>query len=136
MLVNDRHTVQRLLSRVNKTCGQFAPGLFLEGVTLEGNENSPVAQGGFADIYKGRYNGKDVAIKRLKCYTSRQDEVQKVWQSFDGSHFMTFTEYPEIERRSVYMGHSEALICTPISWFGQRQLSVTLPLHCDTVDAK
>ena len=80
MLVNDsRHAVQRLLSKLSKTCGQFAPGLFLEGVALEGNENSQVAHGGFADIYKGRYNGKDVAIKRLKRYMNGQDEVEKVW---------------------------------------------------------
>jgi hypothetical protein len=79
VLVNDRHAVQRLLSKLNKTCGQFAPGLFLEGVTLEGNENSPVAQGGFADIYKGRYDGKDVAIKRVKRYMSGQDDIEKVW---------------------------------------------------------
>jgi hypothetical protein len=77
--VNDHHAVQRLLSRLSKTCGQFAPGLFLEGVILEGNQNSPVAQGGFADIYKGRYDGKDVAIKRVKRYTSGQDVIEKVW---------------------------------------------------------
>ncbi|KAJ7447217.1 kinase-like domain-containing protein, partial [Mycena latifolia] len=37
--------------------------LSIEGVTL--NSTNPVARGGFADIYHGRYEKNDVALKRL-----------------------------------------------------------------------
>jgi hypothetical protein len=42
---------------------------FLQGVQREGNW--PVDGGRFSDIYKGNYNGKEVAIKYLRFFTEK-----------------------------------------------------------------
>ena len=36
----------------------------------------PVASGGFGDVWKGAYSGRDVAIKALRVY--KRDDVHKV----------------------------------------------------------
>jgi hypothetical protein len=39
--------------------------LFIHGVDI-GDERDPWAAGGFADVFKGTYEGRQVAVKRLR----------------------------------------------------------------------
>ena len=39
----------------------------------------PVCNGGFADVWKGQYDGRDVAVKILRVYlTSDFEQIRKV----------------------------------------------------------
>jgi serine/threonine protein kinase len=61
------------LSRASRLCPEC---LVLKGIEIESN---PVAWGGFADVYKGRLRGTEVAIKVLKVYEkSDMDKLLKV----------------------------------------------------------
>ncbi|KAJ7646311.1 kinase-like domain-containing protein [Mycena polygramma] len=43
----------------------YPPEFFLE---LDSVDTRQIGRGGFADIFRGRYNGRDVALKRLQVY--------------------------------------------------------------------
>lgn len=46
--------------------------LFITGVKMDAMA-SPVAGGSFADVYRGSYQGHDVAIKRIRVFLSNDD---------------------------------------------------------------
>ena len=47
--------------------------------TCYNHSEIPETSGGFADVWKGRYEGKDVAAKALRVYTkSNFEEIRKV----------------------------------------------------------
>jgi hypothetical protein len=51
---------------LSQACGQLPHSLVING--LEVVDDRPYRSGGFADIYRGVYKGKDVALKRLRAY--------------------------------------------------------------------
>jgi hypothetical protein len=66
------------IRKVSREVRVFPSSLILEGV--EQLQNGPVACGGFADIYKGSYQGKLVAIKfiRFNNTVQKTTQVQRV----------------------------------------------------------
>jgi predicted unusual protein kinase regulating ubiquinone biosynthesis (AarF/ABC1/UbiB family) len=46
--------------------------LFITGVKIDAAA-TPVAGGSFADVYRGAYQGRDVAIKRIRVFLSNDD---------------------------------------------------------------
>ena len=57
----------RLSQRSRQLCGDFR--LLPRNCTLDHRieiEASPIAEGGFSSIFRGRYRGDEVAIKRIK----------------------------------------------------------------------
>jgi hypothetical protein len=56
---------------------QLPPTLFINHVQLE-STTFPVTHGGFADIYRGIYEGNAVAVKRPRIYESDKKEFREV----------------------------------------------------------
>lgn len=61
----------RLQLRVTKSDPKIPPSLWIGGVKLDSHE--PVAMGGYANIYKGQWERKAVALKRLRNFTVEED---------------------------------------------------------------
>jgi hypothetical protein len=57
--------------------GELPPSLFLEGVEI-GSSRDPTYLGGFADIFRGRFQSSDVAVKRLRLFTIDAQQLHKV----------------------------------------------------------
>jgi hypothetical protein len=58
--------VSRALVKLSTTFNYIPPTLFVSGVSLSSRE--PVFGGGFADIFKGVYESKPVAVKRFRDF--------------------------------------------------------------------
>lgn len=85
------HTAQQCLIRLSETSGQFPDALVLQNVELV--NLTPVTEGGFADVYRGRhtnYKGHtaEVALKVLKLRTT--------------SYFSPSTEEPQQQEKKFY----------------------------------
>jgi hypothetical protein len=67
----------------------LALGLFMKGVTLL--EKHPVFGGGFSDIFRASYQGKEVALKRMRVF-------EESWplQSFNKVVCLTATHFDSI----------------------------------------
>lgn len=57
----------RPLWKLAKENNRLPAFLFLEGVCCENQE--AVSYGGYADIYRGKHRGVDVALKRLRLFS-------------------------------------------------------------------
>lgn len=59
------------LTLLYRTCGHHGviPGTFQVPVTEDRTED-PLFRGGYADVWKGEYNGRNVAVKVVRLYTS------------------------------------------------------------------
>src|SRR5882762_3206991 len=65
-----RHSARRLLVKLSENCGILPSSLSIVGIRNCGKD--PVAGGGFADIFQASYQGKDVALKRLRYFQAHQ----------------------------------------------------------------
>ena len=61
-----RNNAHRLFVKLSENCGILPSSLSIVGVDNCGKE--PVTGGGFADIFRASYQGKDVALKRLRDF--------------------------------------------------------------------
>lgn len=71
---------RKCLTYLYRICGhhRLLPSAYRLTATLQKGE-TPVGSGGFAEVWKGFYNGRQVAIKILRVYeTSDIEEVGKV----------------------------------------------------------
>jgi hypothetical protein len=66
---------RRLLKNLCAATGNFPLTLFLELDSVDTNRQ--IGQGGFADIFLGRYQGQDIALKRLRVYQPEPNEMTK-----------------------------------------------------------
>ena len=67
----------RVLRRVSPAHGVLPKSYFLPGVTLI--DNIPYAAGGFADIWKGQQDGKQVCVKAFRTQTpTNLDKIRRV----------------------------------------------------------
>jgi hypothetical protein len=64
-----------LLLKLSSESRQLPKSLFIDGVDI-GSSRDPVCRGGFADIFRGTFQGRTVAIKRL--YLEDRPEVHYV----------------------------------------------------------
>ncbi|EIN13126.1 kinase-like protein, partial [Punctularia strigosozonata HHB-11173 SS5] len=88
-----RHGLARTLVRIVAQSRRLPSNFFIHGVQLHSRDS--VASGGFGDIFKGSYLGKEVAVKRLRV---RQKEGQIIrlyreiiiWLSLDHPHVLPF----------------------------------------------
>jgi hypothetical protein len=76
--VNPSHELRQkiisLLVKLAAVSQELPPSLFLEGVDLCGVRD-PILMGGFADVFRGRYQEHEVAIKRLRVTSSADKAV-------------------------------------------------------------
>jgi hypothetical protein len=67
---------RQLLTDLCAATKAFPPTLFLELDSVDTNRQ--IGRGGFADIFLGRYQGQDVALKRLQLYQPEPNEMSKI----------------------------------------------------------
>lgn len=91
--------LRRLSLKVALEYDRLPLALFLTGVTCLDNQG--IGQGSFADVYRGDYAGKAVAIKRLKPYSDPLDPEQMknrrafcretlLWKNLSHKHILPF----------------------------------------------
>ncbi len=66
-----RSRIRQLMMRLSLNCGQLPHALFLQGVQCSSNES--IAGGSFSDIYPGTFQGKAVALKRIRILQTSMD---------------------------------------------------------------
>lgn len=71
-----RHALY-LLVKLSANTNSLPTSLFVRGVDI-GKTRDPTNTGGFADIYRGRYEGFEVAVKKLRFFDEQRDTVHKV----------------------------------------------------------
>ncbi|KAJ7114239.1 kinase-like domain-containing protein [Mycena epipterygia] len=70
---------RRLLKNLCTATKDFPPTLFLELDSVDTNQQ--IGQGGFSDIFLGRYKGQDIALKRLRVFQPEPNEMSKISKS-------------------------------------------------------
>jgi len=81
LLENDhpqRWQISSLILKLSTRSNKLPASLVVNDVTRLDKES--IAGGGFADIYRGEYKGKPVALKRLRVYRTNDDV--RAWQDF------------------------------------------------------
>ncbi len=68
-----RVELRHLLVRLSKAAGVLPTSIFLKDV--ECWDRDSVAGGGFADIFRARHIGQEVALKRLRVFLSSKEET-------------------------------------------------------------
>jgi len=78
----DSDLYRKGLRALRKICGQtrLLPTTHMLADGLEKSGDMPAASGGFADVWRGTYNGRQVAIKALRIYNT--DDLQQVKKLF------------------------------------------------------
>jgi hypothetical protein len=75
--------VHHLVVKLSESCGILPPALNITGV--RNCSKASVAGGGFADIFRGSYRGKDVALKRLRYFDDQEcgkiHKVRHLWNA-------------------------------------------------------
>jgi hypothetical protein len=61
---DSKNMVHRLFVKLSETSGILPSSIAIFGVTSV--EKEPVSRGGFSDIFRGRWQGMDVALKHLR----------------------------------------------------------------------
>jgi Protein tyrosine and serine/threonine kinase len=91
-----------VLVRLSEVCDKLPSAIYITGVT--GRDREPLVSGGFADIFRANYNGKVVALKRLRPLQNarRREANQRVRTSGSDSELKG--------RRSAQKLGSEALL--------------------------
>ncbi|KAJ7224696.1 kinase-like domain-containing protein [Mycena pura] len=89
----DNQLVHRLLVKLSEVSDILPHTISIEGVTLE--NTTPVARGGFADIYRGQYAKGDVALKRLiikEGYDIQREFLREalIWQQLRHENILPF----------------------------------------------
>ncbi|KAF9468989.1 kinase-like domain-containing protein [Collybia nuda] len=91
------HGARRLLVKLSEVTGVLPSSLTIRDVTLL--EKDAVFGGGFADIYRALYNGKEVALKRMRIFQRGQERHKihrtfckeaLVWKSLRHPHVLPF----------------------------------------------
>lgn len=77
---------RRLLMKLSEISGILPPSLMITGIKLL--EKEALFGGGFADIYKASYAGKEVALKRMRIFQRGQErrKIHRVSPTFKHPH--------------------------------------------------
>ncbi|KAJ7113128.1 kinase-like domain-containing protein [Mycena epipterygia] len=85
----DMAQARRLIVRLSEASDQLPSSLFITGVTE--HDEHPTFHGGFGDVFRASYNGKPVALKRIRMFQASTDSKRAhlqfcrealVWQTF------------------------------------------------------
>ncbi|KAF7336057.1 Kinase-like protein [Mycena sanguinolenta] len=63
-----RSKARHLIQKVSEAGGQLPSSLFIEGV--DDHDEHPTFGGGFGDVYQASYQGRRVALKRIRTFTA------------------------------------------------------------------
>jgi hypothetical protein len=108
---------RRLLKTLCAATKAFPPTLFLELDSVDTSRQ--IGRGGFADIFRGRYKGQDIALKRLQVYQPKPSEMLQ----FSKVCLMPFRYFlPQLNEStdsvagSSHLGPSQTYLCFTIFW--------------------
>jgi hypothetical protein len=103
-LSHPEHSLRRqllyLLIKLAAASHLLPTNMFLQGVNL-GDTSVPWRMGGFADIFRGWYQGREVVGKRLRLTTSETHDIHTV-----SSVFESLAILPQIRHRHFVGKHS------------------------------
>ena len=109
--------MHNLLVKLSVECNNLPASLFIQGIELADHDVLPVAVGGFAEIYRGQYRGKSVAIKVLR--THRNMDMQWQFKVSEANFQICSSElvlgYIDALRRNACMAAAGAPICSTVS---------------------
>ncbi|KAH8080681.1 kinase-like domain-containing protein [Cristinia sonorae] len=101
---SNRHRIRRLLVRLCLDSGILPPSLLLTGIKCE--DTDPVGMGGYADIFRGTYEGGRVALKRLRVFLSVVGSQHLflrealVWRHLRHPHILPFLGIDQVTFKS------------------------------------
>ncbi len=82
-----RRRIHRVTVRLAQASDRLPSTVFIEGVAL--SDQHPVGGGSYADVYKGDFNGVEVAVKKVRIFIRQgEDEwarARKVWDVARGA---------------------------------------------------
>ncbi|THH21605.1 hypothetical protein EUX98_g8333 [Antrodiella citrinella] len=96
---DDRDAIRRLMLKLSTRCEKLPTSLFLMGVKC--SETECYSVGSFADIYIGEYEGRKVALKRLRMFQMIHESKKNrmtaafyyeslIWKNLRHQHVLTF----------------------------------------------
>jgi serine/threonine protein kinase len=100
-----RHQYLEVLLRLSRASRLYPESFVLKGIEIIGD---PVAAGGFADVYKARLRGQDIAIKVLRVY--QKSDIDKLLKVAPKTVF-----FIDITEDSVQEFSSEVIIWRQLS---------------------
>jgi hypothetical protein len=74
---NCRRQVVSMFVKLSVASGVLPKDLFIRGVNI-GDDRDPWTGGGFADVFRGRYHGVEVAVKRLRVLNEDKATINPV----------------------------------------------------------
>lgn len=130
-----------LLVRLCQESRLLPSSLFIEGVFLpEASRDAPLYFGGFGDIFEATYEGRAVALKRLRLFSqdSPETRTERYWVclhvhcvSLHSHHCIT-----ELLSRDHCMATATSPLCFEIHWRRRHKLPLyELPMPGYAVDA-
>jgi hypothetical protein len=66
-----------MLLKLSTTSGILPRDVFIQGVDI-GPDRDPWTSGGFADVFRGTYDGQQVAVKRLRIMNEDKEAMNPV----------------------------------------------------------
>ncbi|KAJ7936915.1 kinase-like domain-containing protein [Mycena leptocephala] len=96
-MASEIRRAQRMVRKLSEASDNLPSSLFITGVT--GREKYPTSGGGFADIYRCRYNNQAVALKQIRQFVRGADVRQMrsafcrealVWKDLNHLHLLPF----------------------------------------------
>ncbi|WVZ96313.1 hypothetical protein U9M48_041968 [Paspalum notatum var. saurae] len=115
----------------------------LETITNNFSDEHKVASGGYADVYRGVYNGEEIAVKRLhqlKGLDDRafQNEVRNLWKvrhhnvvRLIGYCYDTHHKFVEHEGELVFAKEMERVLCFEYMQGGSLDQYISGDVSCD-----
>jgi hypothetical protein len=90
---------RRLMQKLSEARDQLPTSLFINGVS-DADEH-PTFAGGFGDVYRASYDGKRVALKRIRTFTADStNPTRLVSLSTRSVHLINFSSRNSAGRRS------------------------------------
>ncbi|CAL1693923.1 unnamed protein product [Somion occarium] len=102
----DRWLVPPLMVKLAQESGQLPDAIRVE---VESAESDCIADGGFGEVYLGKYKGRKVAIKRLRVYRSMsaEERAQVAWDISRESLMLHHLHHPSLlEFIGIDLSHS------------------------------
>ena len=96
---------------------ELPPSLNIYGVDI-GTERDPCAMGGFADIFRGTYDGREVAVKRLRMSDVPKAKTHKVYDIQLSARIELNQRCSGFLSGSLGLAATSSPICSFIYWCG------------------
>lgn len=107
---------RKCLDTLRMICGQRA--LLPRSVKITPDYNrfdDPQYRGGYADVWKGEYQGRKVAVKVLRMYVSSDlDKITSVCFRLGSSESSADQVFAEIQQRSYNVEKPQKSKCAPV----------------------